>query len=148
MEILPVSQSLLNFFLQIILILYFLATISNKFLCKFLYLINFFLELENGLTFGFDHLFKVVTFKDKIRNSLFVICFISSADFDQNIQSFVFKEGVGILILYFFNFLFNFIDFFLFLFNFLLIFQLTLIVVLNDLQLFQSFCQNFIFIKI
>ena len=58
------------------------------------------------------------------------------------------KEGVGILVLNFFNFLFNFIDLFLLLLDFLLVFQLALIVVLDDLQLFQSFCQNFIFVEV
>ena len=122
LEILSVSQSLLNFFLQVILILYFLAAVCNKFLGKFFHLINFFLELENWFTFSFNHLFEVVAFKDEIRNGLFVVSFISSADFYQNIQSFVFKEGVCILVLNFFNFLFNFVDFFLLLLDFLLVF--------------------------
>lgn len=59
----------------------------------------------------------------------------------------MFKQRKSILILHFLNFLLNFSNLLLSLFDLLLVLQLTLIVVLNDLQLFQSLCQNFVFVK-
>ena len=52
------------------------------------------------------------------------------------------------MILHFFYFFLNLCDFGTFFPHFLLIFELALIVVLNNLQFFQSFCQNLILVEV
>ena len=138
LEVLSIPQGLLYFFLQTLLILNPFAAISNKFFGKFFNLINFLLELLDGFALYFDHLFKVITLENEIRYRLFVMSFIPSANFYQNVQPFMLKQRIGILILYLLDLLFNLSNLFLSLLDFLLILQLTLVVVLNYLELFQS----------
>lgn len=148
LEIFTISQGLLNLSLKTSLILDPFAAIGDKFLSEFLDFISFFLELLDRLAFNLDHLLKVVALKDKIRNGLFIMCLVDSADLDQHIQSFVLKEREGILELYFLDLLLNLADLLLFLLDFLLILELALIVVLNDLQLLQSLCQDLVLVQI
>lgn len=74
--------------------------------------------------------------------------FVDSANFDEHVEPFVLKQRKCILILHFFYFFLNLCDFGTFLLHFLLIFELALIVVLNNLQFFQSLGQNLVFIEI
>lgn len=136
LEILTISQGLLDLSLKTSLILYPFAAISNKLLCEFLDFIGLFLELLDRLTFYLDHLLKVVALKNKIRNGLFVVGLVDSADLDQHVQSFMLQKRKGVLELDFFDLLLNLTDLLLFLLDFLLVLELALIVVLNDLQLF------------
>jgi hypothetical protein len=92
LEIFTISQSLLNLLLKIVLVFDSFAAVGNKLFCKFLDLINFLLELKDGLTFSLDHFFEVIALEDKLRNSFFVISFVSPANFDEDIQSFMLKE--------------------------------------------------------
>lgn len=148
LEILTISQGLLDLSFKTSLILYPFATIGNKLLCEFLDFIGLLLELLDRLTFYLDHLLEVVALKDKIRNGLFIVSFVDSANLDQHIQSLMFQKREGVLELDFFDFLLNLTDFQLFLLNLFLILELALIVVLNDLQLFQSLSQDLVFVKI
>lgn len=139
LEVLSVSESLLYFLLQAILILYLLATVSYKLLCEFFNLIDLLLELEDGLALSLDHLFKVITLDNKLRDSLLVVGLVPSADLDQDVEALVFQQGVGVLVLDFLNLLLNLGNSSFLLFDLLLVLQLTLIVVLDYLQLFQPF---------
>jgi len=47
LEIFTISESLLNLFLKIVLIFNPFTTVSNKFLCELLHLINFLFELKD-----------------------------------------------------------------------------------------------------
>lgn len=58
------------------------------------------------------------------------------------------KKREGVLELDFLDLLLNLTDFLLFLLDFLLVFELALIVVLNDFQLFQSLCQDLVLVQI
>jgi len=60
----------------------------------------------------------------------------------------VFKQGVSILELHLFDLIFNFIDFLLLIVNLFFIFQLTLVVVLDDFEFLESFSQDFILVKV
>ena len=136
------------FSLQICLILNLLITIGNKLFGKFFNLLSFFLQLLDSLTLDLNHFFEVIALNNQFRDSLLVLSFVYSTNFNQNIQPLVLKQWICILILYFFYFLF-YLGYFLFLFfNLLFIFKLTLIIVLDDFQLFQPLCQYLIFIKV
>lgn len=125
------------FFLQTVLILYFLATIGYKLLSELLDLVDLLLELEDGLALSLDHFLEVVALDNQFRDCLFVVCLVSSADLDQDIEALVFKQGVGILVLDFLNLLLDLGYSSFLLLDLLLVFQLTLIVVLDYLQLFE-----------
>ena len=58
------------------------------------------------------------------------------------------QQRVGVLILYFLNFFFNLRYLILFLLDLTLILQLTLVVVLNYLELLKSLSQYFILVEI
>ena len=81
---------MLYFLLQAILILYLLATVSYKLLCEFFNLIDLLLELKDGLALSLDHLFKVITLDNKLRDSLLVVGLVPSADLDQDVEALVF----------------------------------------------------------
>ena len=148
LEILTIPQGLLNLSLETSLILNPLAAVGDKLLCEFLDFIGLFLELLDGLAFDLDHLFEVVALEDEVRNGLLVVCLVDSADLDQHVQSFVLEKREGVLELYFLDLLLNFTDLLLFLFDLLLVLELALVVVLDDLQLFQSLRQDLVFVKI
>ena len=148
LEILTISKGLLYLFLQIIFIFDFFTTICHKLFGQLFNFVNLFLKLKNWLAFAFDHFFKVVALKDKIGDSFLIMCLVSATDFDQNIQSFVLKKGVSVLVLNFLNFIFNFCYFFLLFLYFFLVFQLTLIVILNNFKLFEPFSQYFVFVEV
>lgn len=148
LEVLAISQGLLDLSLKTSLIFNPFAAVGYKLLGEFLDFVSFFLELLDRLALNLDHLFEIVALKDKIRNGLFIVCLVDSADFDQNIQSFVLKKRKGILELDFLDLLLNLTDLMLFLLDLLLILELALIVVLNDLQLLQSLCQYLVLVQI
>lgn len=148
LEILAISQGLLDLSLKTSLIFDPFAAVGDKLLGEFLDFVSFFLELLDRLALNLDHLLEVVALKDEIRNGLFIMCLVDSADLDQHIQSFVLKKREGILELDFLDLLLNLTDLLLFLFDLLLILELALIVVLNDLQLLQSLCQDLVLVQI
>lgn len=43
----------------------------------------------DGLTFDLDHLLEVVALDNQLRNGLFVVGLVNTADFDQDIESLV-----------------------------------------------------------
>ena len=64
LEVLFVSEGLLDFLLQVVLILNSLVAVRYKLLGELFDFINLLLELLNGLTFTFDHFLEVVAFQD------------------------------------------------------------------------------------
>lgn len=64
LEVLSVFKCLLDLFLEILLILDSLVTVSYKLFSQFFDLIDLFLQLLNRLTLSFDHLFEIVAFED------------------------------------------------------------------------------------
>lgn len=82
LEILAISQSLLDLSLKASLILNPFATVGDKLLGEFLDFVSFFLELLDRFALNLDHLLEVVALKDKIRNGLFIVCLVDSADLD------------------------------------------------------------------
>lgn len=147
LEILFVSEGLLDLLLQVVLILNSLVAVRYKLLGELFDFINLLFELLDGLTFTFYHLFEVVAFKDELRDGLLVKSLVLLADFDQNIESFMLKQGVCVLVFDSLDLLFNLIDFLLLVSDLLLILELTLVVVLDDLQFFESFRKNLVLIE-
>jgi hypothetical protein len=148
LEVFSVSQGLLDLAMETCLVLDAFAAVCHKFFSELLYLISFLLQLSDSFALDFYHLFEVVAFEHKVGNGFFIMGFVYSANFDEHVESFVLKQRKCVLVLHFFYLFLNLCDFGTFLLHFLLIFELALIVVLNNLQFFQSFRQNFVFVEI
>lgn len=121
---------MLDFTLQTGLVFDSLAAVSDELLSELLDFVSLLFQLLNSLAFRFYHLLEVVALENQVWDGFFVVGFVSAADFDQNIQSFVLKERKSVLVLHLLNFLLDFCDLLLLFFDFLLVFQLTLVVVL------------------
>jgi len=85
LEVFFVSQSFLNLFLQISLVLNLLIAVRDELFRKFFDLFNLFLKLLDSFTFDFDHFFEIVALNHQIRNGFLIMSFIPPADFYQNI---------------------------------------------------------------
>lgn len=91
LEMLTISDGLLDFLLQICLVLYFLAIVSNKLFGQLFDLISLALQLLDRLALDLDHLLEIVALGDQIRDSFLVVSLVSLANLDQNVQSLMLK---------------------------------------------------------
>ena len=85
LEILSVFESLMNFFIQNCLIFHFFITVLEEFLCQLLNLLNFFIELFDGVLLQRYHLLQIVTLEHQIRDGFLILGLILLTNFYQNI---------------------------------------------------------------
>ena len=85
LKLVAISHSLFNFLAEVFLVFDPLVTVTNEFLGQFLYLFGFLFQLLDGFIFNPYHLLEVVTLEYQIRNGLFIMSLIASANLDQDI---------------------------------------------------------------
>lgn len=100
----------------------------------------------DSFAFDFYHLLEVIALDNELRNGLFVVSLVDSTDLYQHIQSLVLKKRKGILIFHFLDLLFDLSNPSFLLLDLFLVLELTLVVVLDDLQFLQSLGQDLVFI--
>ena len=85
LKLVAISHGLFDFLAEVFLVLDPLVAVTNEFLGQLLYLFGFLFQLLNGFIFNPYHLLEVVTLEYQIRNGLFIMSLIASANFDEDI---------------------------------------------------------------